>query len=250
MKKSVSIIMLLACIQLMGQKSGIIDYVEAIKIQIDIPEGNKEMMKNIPQSHNVKKVLIFNGQEAIYKERSGNEDLEVSNENEGNQVKIVMKTPESHLYTNLSSKTLVHSQEFFGKQFLIIGAMKKCNWKITNEQKTLLGVVCQKAILQDTAQNVVAWFTTEIPLGIGPNGFNGLPGLILSLDIDEGSRVITAENYNLRDLLAGELTKPTKGKSITVEEFEKVKAEKMKEAGAVNGKGGAMKIMIHQEKNN
>ena len=248
MKKSIAIFMLLSCLDLFGQKSGNIDFIEAVKFQIDIPESNKELMKNMPQSHSIKKVLFFKGQETIYKERAGNEDLEVTNENEGNQINFVMKTPESTLYSDLKNKTMVHSQEFFGKHFLVTGDLKKYTWKITGEQKTLLDMVCQKAILQDTAQNVIAWFTTQLPIGGGPNGFTGLPGMILSLDIDDGSRVITAEKIVYRDLLPEELVKPDKGKQMGVEEFEKMKKEKMKEMGAVNGKGGAMKIMIREER--
>jgi len=248
MKNTIAIFILLSCIDLFGQKSGQIDFIEAVKLQIDIPEQDKEMMKKIPQTHNIKKVLLFKGQEAIYKEKLGNEDLEVTNENDGNEMKFVMKTPESSLYTDLKSKSMIHSLEFFGKQFLVTGDIKKCLWKITGEQKTLLDMVCQKAVLQDTAQNVVAWFTTQLPIGGGPNGYNGLPGMILSLDIDEGSRVITAERIIYRDLLPEELSKPDKGKPVGVEEFEKIKKEKMKEMGAVNGKGGVMKIMIREER--
>lgn len=248
MKKSIAIFILLSCLDLFGQKSGQIDFIEAVKLQIDIPDQDKEMMKKIPQFHTIKKALLFKGQEAIYKERAGNEDLEVTNENDGNEIRMVMKSPESTLYTDLKTRSMVHSQEFFGKHFLITGDLKKYNWKITSEQKTLLDMVCQKAILQDTAQSVVAWFTTQLPVGIGPNGYNGLPGMILSLDIDEGSRIITAEKIIYRELLPEEMTKPEKGKPIGVEEFEKVKKEKMKEMGAVNGKGGAMKIMIREER--
>jgi len=249
MKKLITAVILISsCFQLFGQKSGNIDFIEAVKLQIDIPDQDKEMMKKIPQTHSIKKVLIFNGQEAIYKERGGNEDLEISNENDGNEMRVVMKTPESTLYTDLKTKSMIHSQEFFGKHFLVTGNIKKFMWKITGEQKTLLDMVCQKAVLQDTAQKVVAWFTAQLPIGLGPNGYNGLPGMILSLDIDDGARVITAEKIVYRDLLPEEISKPEKGKPIGVEEFEKVKKEKMKEMSAINGKGGAMKIMIRDER--
>ncbi|MBK8278734.1 MAG: GLPGLI family protein [Saprospiraceae bacterium] len=141
----------------------------------------------MPQTHSVQKVLYFQGGESLYKNNLGNQDLEVNNNDQhGGEIRMVMKSPENTLYADVKNNVMINSQEFFGKLFLINGENKKQLWKITGEQKTLLDYTCVKAMLQDTT-NTVAWFTTKLPANMGPNGFTGLPGMIMMVDIDNGS---------------------------------------------------------------
>ncbi len=240
-------LMAILTINLTAQTSGVIQFTEGVKLQMDIQGADAEMMKKIPQMHTVNKTLVFNAKESVYKNIDKNTDLEMNSEGDnGSQMKFVVKTPESTLYNDLQNKKMIHSQEFFGKHFLIKGDFKKQTWKIAGESKTLLDYVCQKAILQDTANAVVAWFTTKLPANLGPGNFNGLPGAILMVDMDNGSRVYTASKIELRDLKEGEIIIPTKGKEVTSEEFEKIKKEKMAEMGGTIGKGGNMKVVIRQ----
>lgn len=55
------------------------------------------------------------------------------------------------------------------------------NWKITSEQKMIGKYKSQKAETTYGGRNWIAWFTTELPFSDGPYVFNGLPGLIVSL---------------------------------------------------------------------
>lgn len=249
MKKiSLSFLLLAAVFQLKAQTSGLINFTETIKLHMQMEGADAEMMKKMPQSHSIQKALLFNGSESVYKNFAGNQDLEVNNNNgQGGEVRMVMKSPESTLYSDTKNNVMINSQEFFGKTFLISGENKKRQWKITGEQKTLLDYPCMKAILQDTT-NTIAWFTTKLPANMGPNGFIGLPGTILMLDIDNGERVITASKIDLREVKADEIIKPEKGKKVSVEEFDKIKKDKMEEMGGTMGKGGTMKVIIRDER--
>lgn len=252
MKKIFSAILsLIAFLQLNAQSSGAIYFTEGLKLQMDIQGADEEMLKKIPKYHNVNKVLIFNGKESLYKNIDKNTEMEMNGESDnGGQVKMVVKSPESTLYNDIANNKMIHSQEFFGKQFLIKGDMKKKMWKMTGETKSFLDFVCQKAILQDTSGKVEAWFTTKLPANIGPANYYGLPGTILMVDFDNGQRTFTASKIDLRELKSGEIEVPTKGKEVTSEEFEKIKKDKMAEMGGTMGKGGTMKIMINREEHN
>ncbi|MEP7266780.1 MAG: GLPGLI family protein [Saprospiraceae bacterium] len=250
MKKILFLLLVFSFQCAFGQSSGVINFSEAIKLQLDMQGGDAEMMKKIPQFHSVQKTLFFNDKESLYKNADKNTDLEVSNNEGGNDMKFVVKSPESILYNDLANTKMVNSQEFFGKQFLVKGDMTKRMWKITGESKILLDYTCQKAILQDTANEVVAWFTTKLPANLGPQSYTGLPGAILLVDIDNGQRIITANKIEIRELKSDEITIPTKGKVVTPEEFEKIKKDKMEEMGGTMGKGGTMRIMIRQDAHN
>ena len=52
-------------------------------------------------------------------------------------------------------------------------------WEIQKDTMTIKGYSCQKALLAYGGRQWLAWFAADIPLGMGPYKFNGLPGLIL-----------------------------------------------------------------------
>lgn len=55
------------------------------------------------------------------------------------------------------------------------------DWKIGTETKTISGYNCQIATLNFGGRSYVAWFTFQIPIQDGPFLFQGLPGLIVSI---------------------------------------------------------------------
>jgi len=73
-------------------------------------------------------------------------------------------------------------------------------WKLTDERKKLNGYDVQKAIgLSHNTEgrgewdtgDVIAWFTTEIPISSGPERYYGLPGLIVKIEFSK--RTMTCE---------------------------------------------------------
>ncbi len=57
----------------------------------------------------------------------------------------------------------------------------KLNWIIHNEKCTVQQYMCQRATTNFRGREYEAWFTTEIPIRLGPYKFGGLPGLILEI---------------------------------------------------------------------
>lgn len=160
------------------------------------------------------------------------------------------------LYQDLANNDALEQKEFMNRQFLIAGEEdeKKPRWKMTTEQKEILGYKCQKAIFippkKDTTQQenkerggwgntdstTEAWLTMQIPVLVDrPEKFKGLPGTILEMKSDfknrrgGGTRTITATKVDLRALKENEIEKPNKGKKVIREEFREIVREKMKE---------------------
>jgi GLPGLI family protein len=227
--------------------SGKIIFKETIKLNIDLGERNPEMSKMIPTSQSIDKVLYFNSNESLYKNNEIPKDLDIKSEEDGNTFQLVMKMPESIIYLNKGTETYLQSQDLMGKEFLISDKPTNYNWKVTGEQKSIMNFVCQKAILSDTSKNVVAWFTPQIPVTTGPGGMTGLPGMILAVENDNGERMTIA--VSIESLPTPyEFVKPSKGKKVSKSEYDKIREEKMKEMGAVNGKGTGIRMIIRDEK--
>lgn len=74
--------------------------------------------------------------------------------------------------------------------YLITEPLNK-NWTLTTESKKIDSYTCYKATSEYIVVNpagtfrhpVVAWYCPAIPISHGPNGFGGLPGLILEIQI-------------------------------------------------------------------
>ena len=61
------------------------------------------------------------------------------------------------------------------------------DWTLLPDTVTVCGYVCRKAEATFRGIRWTAWYAPEIPLGIGPWKFNGLPGLVLWAYDDKGT---------------------------------------------------------------
>jgi GLPGLI family protein len=105
------------------------------------------------------------------------------------------------LTRDYEGKQLQDQLETLGKRYVVEGEMARPKWKVLNEIKEIAGYICMKAETRDTARNrtVRAWFTDAIRSPAGPEGYWGLPGLILGLEIGDGVVVIEAKKVVLSD---------------------------------------------------
>jgi GLPGLI family protein len=96
-------------------------------------------------------------------------------------------------------------------------------WKILNDLKEVAGHICMSAYLKDTikGQEIIAWFTTDIPSSAGPERYCGLPGMILEIDVNNGALVVSADKIEFKPIDAEllQLPKKPKGKTIKEEDY-------------------------------
>jgi GLPGLI family protein len=87
------------------------------------------------------------------------------------------------------------------KYFSVYEKTPEMNWKFINEEKNISNFKCKKAKTIFRGRTYVVWYTEEIPISTGPWKFNGLPGLILSVEDSEGVYKWYAKKiiYNYKD---------------------------------------------------
>jgi len=94
---------------------------------------------------------------------------------------------------NIKNKNVIEQNQLENGTLLLAKWKHTLKWKISEETKIINGYTVQKATIQsynypvDRFENfgiATAWFTTEIPVGIGPFRYHGLPGLILELSFE------------------------------------------------------------------
>ena len=223
---------------------------EEVKFQIELPEEMAHMKDKLPSSQTAQKELLFTTSNSLWQnaEVAVNEEaatFEDTNEQGNIRIKMVAVGAESKLFKDLDKGQKIEKTDFMGKAFLISGELKIYPWKLTGAQKTIAGYDCQHAVLQDTAQNVEAWFTPQIAVSDGPAGYGALPGMILEISIDGGQTTIVATNIELKELDQDAIQAPKKGKKVSQEEFDAIVESKTKEMEEEMG-GNAMRIRVGQ----
>jgi GLPGLI family protein len=223
---------------------GMLRYTETIKMNIRLEGEDQRMLEHLPKTQDAPTVLFFNANASLYcDQKDAEQDTEINAEQDGAHMQIKVMRPDNQYYFDLEKGQRIERREFMGRFFRIEEEAGRLAWKLSSEQKTILGYPCQKATLQDSTRKVEAWFTPQIPLPFGPLGLGDLPGLILEAQLDGGERTAVATHMELKALPAGSVAKPGKGKSVTRAEFDKIVADKLREMNAEGGNGQVRMII-------
>ncbi|WP_434037155.1 GLPGLI family protein [Formosa sp. 4Alg 33] len=113
----------------------------------------------------------------------------------------------NQFYTNLQTNTTVEEVNRGSEKLLV--SYPKYNFKLTTETKSIGGYKCYKATsqevvefskikkgYQDKVNDIVVWYTNEVPVSFGPLSVAGLPGLVLEMQY--GSTVYTATKIEFK----------------------------------------------------
>lgn len=84
---------------------------------------------------------------------------------------------------------------------------------------------------------ITAWYAPEIPISQGPEGYWGLPGLIL--EVNDGKTIILCSKVVLNPKEKGEIKASNKGKVISQKDYDEAVVKKMEEFREMNQGRGA-----------
>lgn len=207
-------------------------------------ERQKRIAERVKNMLDKTYILTFNQVESMYQ-------VVEDDNNDGNRWGGMMNSfANGPQYKNIKDQKFIQDQEFFGKQFLIKDDLQKIDWKMTNETKKIGDYMCLKATTTKTVPNnpmnfrrfganedqkepetktieVEAWYSLQIPINQGPDGYWGLPGLILELKEDNKTLYCSKIVMNPEEKVA--IEKPSKGKEVTKAEYDKIVKKKTEE---------------------
>lgn len=207
-------------------------------------------------------ILEFNSNSSYFNEE---ERLDPNGQAGGfNWMQFVTGPAGGSIYKDLQSKTYINKRELFGKVFLVKDSISPSKWVLTGESKqigiysaykaTITREVEERAFgfgnrnnsseetnnppLSKTREVVMsAWFTPQIPVSTGPAMYGGLPGLILEINDDRTTMLCTKVILNPKEKI--KIKAPSKGKEVTLVEFEQIAKEKAEEMrNMYRGRGG------------
>lgn len=133
------------------------------------------------------------------------------------------------VYFDRTTNTVIHKKEFSGSTFLV--HKTNIHWTLTKDTLRINNYLCYKATTTRTIQNsegehelqITAWYTSEIPLPYGPDGYGGLPGLILQLENNGTLTFLKSIKHTTNKTL--NINRPSKGKQLSEEDFNSLVAQ-------------------------
>ncbi len=176
-----------------------------------------------------KMVLSFNANLSYYTYESKEEQSEDGMYSWENDQLIITR--------DFEKEKIFEVHETLGKTYIVEDSLKFFKWKILNEIKEVNNYVCMKASTFEPVkkQNIVAWFTTDIPVSAGPERFGGLPGMILEINIDDDAIVYTPKTITLTPTQQIPLLpKKLKGKKVKLEILNKEMEKYIKQQEAMH----------------
>ena len=146
-----------------------------------------------------------------------------------NLVNIASKANGEYFY-DIKNKFTVNIKDHKGQTFFVKNSYDNIEWKLLNETKKIGDFICYKAIgiqnyyfyrsNKNKKFEIVAWYTSNLPIPIGPNGIGGLPGLILELELKSMTYFIKSIS-----LKKNKIKMPSEKKYISISEYNKIKRE-------------------------
>lgn len=142
------------------------------------------------------------------------------------QIDTVIRASNVTLYKNYNSDIYRLDYKKNQSKISIEDNIPRYKWSLGEGKKIIAGYSCKNATSTTTKigrkQRLVAWYCEEIPIDDGLKDFNGLPGLILQIEIDELTR-ITFEKIAIDPKENTDIPEPPKtGNSLTIKEYEKM----------------------------
>ncbi|MEO0726716.1 MAG: GLPGLI family protein [Bacteroidota bacterium] len=232
-----SLLALLFTTSLLAQTtSGMVYYEETIELNIETNEETSQFAHLLPSSQTNHFILRFTPEHAHYTvdEKPAPPPPPQAEGEPAFQIKIMRSSDNSAVYTNLEEKSMVEQRNIFGRPFRIQHELDGGDWRLINEQRTILGYTCMKAVTGPDTLQTVAWFTPQIPAPVGPATYGELPGLILELERDN---ITLKATEVVAEIEQPELMQaPSKGKKVSEEEFERIQQEKLEEMNIGSGR--------------
>lgn len=214
-------------------QGGTITYEEKTKLEIKLDGDAAQFAHMLPKERQALKILLYTKDNALYKKDDTGAEEDIALQSGGAMVNFRMSEPDNMMFTDMKNRVQIEQREFMSRMFLIESDMTLSPWKLTGNEREILGFPCQEAVMEQDSVKTIAWFTPAIPLPIGPASYNNLPGVVLAVDINDGRRTITATG--IKPDQPKKIDKPKSGKKVTEAEFKKIVDEKMKEMGVEQG---------------
>ncbi|OSZ82687.1 hypothetical protein CAP35_05325 [Chitinophagaceae bacterium IBVUCB1] len=235
MKKIIAIIILFACAstaKAQFTQYGKIEYERKVNLKRllnDLDDDQKQWVERfrsqIPDYTITYFDMYFNTSKSLYKP---------GREVEGGTKLWFAQSPanDNVVMTDFGTEKVKANKNVYEQKFLVEDSMRKIEWKIYDEIRTIANYKCRKAVgkMFDSVF-VVAYYTEDIMVSGGPEMFSGLPGMILQIAIPRMHTTWIAQKIELIKPKDTDFAISDKGKKMNQKEMHETLKTSFKDWG-------------------
>jgi GLPGLI family protein len=231
-------------------KEGRVVYERTFQLPQRIFANNPDLAARLPRSRTDQYELLFSNSQSLWQYLpDANTEGDPNTFGGGGMVFRFAGGANDISYCNFEKGTRVDQREIVDRSYVVTDSVRKLDWKLTGDSKTILNYKAFKATAQrigtrmqmsmengemkrqqvaDTVA-IIAWFTSDIPVPAGPGTYQGqLPGLILEVEENNGQSVFKAVEVSPK-VSVSKIKEPKEGKKMTAAEFDKEREKIMQE---------------------
>lgn len=186
---------------------------------------------SLPEETSAEQLLNFNAEKALFEEDDSKSVPTDPALQRAIMYEGMLSPPRpvvQKVYYDFNKNQKLEQVEYLTRLFLVNSEIEAVPWKLGSEKKKVLDYTCMKATMILDDQDIVAWFSPEIPVSLGPSVFGGLPGLILAVERN-GETAYVATSVQLSPPGEEALIEPDNGSVVSADEFAVIQEEKEKE---------------------
>jgi GLPGLI family protein len=124
--------------------------------------------------------LFHNLDESVY--AVGGREIESNIKEETTTQTSTKKTIPIQLYFKKYSSNKITKQFGNDNTISLMYNLNDFKWSLLQEEKTISGLLCKKAVAKTKEREIIAWYTEKLGVKGGPRKYDGLPGLIMYLE--------------------------------------------------------------------
>lgn len=119
------------------------------------------------------------------------------------------------VFTDFTKGITIAQKPVYEETFLVEDSLSKIVWKLTPDTRTIAGFECRKAVgILDDRIAVLAFYTDELMIKGGPEGIQGLPGMILGVGVPRLHTTWFATKVEVANINMSTVAPATKGKKV------------------------------------
>jgi Protein of unknown function (Porph_ging). len=202
-----------------------LSHIDNPQVRAAVESSMKDRVKDMSKTAQ----LLVNNEVSIYKIRATQADSKkVASGNISGSMTTQSISATHTIYKNRHDKLrLSQASGLDKKEYLIEEPLTEYEWKIGKKKKMLSDYQCIEASTKTgSGTKITAWYTPDIPVNDGPSAYWGLPGLILYVDINNGSRIFSCTGIEQTDNLP-EIEVPSEGEKVSRAQYTKIVTEEM-----------------------
>ncbi len=182
------------------KSQGIITYEVTVNVHASMKPDQLKFKDLVPEKVVTKEVLSFNGNKSLLVRK----DEEEMTSEEGAKIRIAANEGQVAVYTEGNQAWSLKDQD--GKKTLVIQETKT-SFENGTHTKEIFGYKCREVLFKSKNMGILTlWVTDDVPLTAGPMGLFVDKGLVLSIESNKLSAVVTNVNYT--PVNVNEVTKP------------------------------------------